>query len=64
MRNNSLERSQKTLEAAKAMKLTSNELLKLNIVDEVIKEPLGGAHRDKETTLANIRLSLKKFTRF
>ena len=50
----------KTLEAAKAMKLTSNELLKLNIVDEVIKEPLGGAHRDKETTLANIRLSLEK----
>ena len=50
----------KTLEAAKAMKLTSNELLKLNIVDEVIKEPLGGAHRDKETTLANIRLSLQK----
>ena len=50
----------KTLEAAKAMKLTSNELLKLNIVDEVIKEPLGGAHRDKETTLVNIRLSLQK----
>ena len=50
----------KTLEAAKAMKLTSNELLKLNIVDEVIKEPLGGAHRDKETILANIRLSLEK----
>ena len=35
----------KSLEAAKAMKLTAEELLKLGIIDEVIKEPLGGAHR-------------------
>ncbi len=50
----------KTLEAAKAMKLTSTELLDLNIVDEVIKEPIGGAHRDRETILENIKISIQK----
>ena len=33
----------KSLEAAEAMKLTAQQLLKLGIVDEVIEEPLGGA---------------------
>ena len=37
----------KSLEAAKAMKLTANELLKIGIIDEIILEPLGGAHRNK-----------------
>ena len=46
----------KTLEAAQAMKLTSSELLDLNIVDEVIMEPIGGAHRDRETILENIKI--------
>jgi len=50
----------KTLEAAKAMKLTSKELFNLNIVDEIIKEPIGGAHRDKEQTLENIKKSIQK----
>jgi len=48
----------KTLEAAKAMKLTSKELLDLEIIDEVIPEPLGGAHRDKEIILYNVRASI------
>jgi len=48
----------KTLEAAKAMKLTSKELLDLEIIDEVITEPLGGAHRDKEMILYNVRDSI------
>ena len=38
----------KSLEAAEAMKLTAKELLKLGIIDEIIKEPLGGAHRDND----------------
>ncbi len=50
----------KTLEAASAMKLTSKELFDLNIVDEIIEEPIGGAHRDREKTLEGIRTSLKK----
>ena len=48
----------KTLEAAKAMKLTSKELLDLEIIDEIIPEPLGGAHRDKEIILHNVRNSI------
>ena len=48
----------KTLEAAEAMKLSSKDLLKLEIIDEIIKEPLGGAHRDKELILKNVRNSL------
>ena len=52
--------SKKTLEAATAMKLTSKELFNLNIVDEIIKEPTGGAHRDKEKVLENVRISIKK----
>jgi acetyl-CoA carboxylase, carboxyl transferase, alpha subunit len=50
----------KTLEAAKAMKLSSEDLLELNIIDEGILEPSGGAHRDKELTLNNIKISIEK----
>tara|TARA_Y100001970_G_scaffold94803_1_gene119470 strand:+ start:7272 stop:8375 length:1104 start_codon:yes stop_codon:yes gene_type:complete len=50
----------KTLEAAKAMKLTSKELFNLNIVDEIIEEPIGGAHRDKEKIIEKIRAVLIK----
>ena len=50
----------KTLEAAEAMKLTSKQLFDLNIIDEIIKEPIGGAHRDKDKILENVRESIKK----
>ena len=50
----------KTLEASKAMKLSSRDLLNLDIIDEIIEEPLGGAHRDKQTILNNVKNSLKK----
>ena len=50
----------KTLEASKAMKLTSKDLLELNIIDEIIKEPIGGAHRNKDEILKNVEISLKK----
>ena len=50
----------KTLEAASAMKLTSKELFDLNIVDEIIEEPTGGAHRDREKTLEKVGFSIKK----
>ena len=45
----------KTLEASKAMKLTSKDLLGLKIVDEIIHEPLGGAHRDRDKILKEIK---------
>ncbi len=50
----------KMLDAAKAMKLSANDLLELQIIDEIIKEPTGGAHRDKNLILNNIKNSLKK----
>ena len=50
----------KSLEAAKAMKLTANELLKMQIVDEVIKEPIGGAHRNKEQIISSTKEVLKR----
>ena len=50
----------KTLEAATAMKLSSEELLNLKIIDEIIPEPLGGAHRDKNLILDTIKSSIEK----
>lgn len=42
--------AEKSIEAAEALKITSNDLLKLNIIDGIIKEPLGGAHYNPELT--------------
>ena len=50
----------KVKEAAEALKLTAEELEKLGIVDEIIPEPLEGAHRDWETTFENFRKYVKK----
>ncbi len=50
----------KTLEASKAMKLSSKDLFDLEIIDEIISEPLGGAHRDKDLILDNVRNSIRK----
>ena len=50
----------KMLDAAKAMKLSAKDLLELNIIDEIIREPLGGAHRDKNLLLQNLEDSIKK----
>lgn len=44
--------------AASALKLTGADLLKLGIIDEVISEPLGGAHRDPQLTAQNLKSSI------
>ena len=54
----------KMLDAAKAMKLSAKDLLELNIIDEIIDEPLGGAHRDKNLLLQNLENSIKKNLEF
>jgi len=51
---------EKVKEAAEALKLTAKDLLKLGIVDDIIPEPLEGAHRDWKTTFANFRVYVKK----
>ena len=48
----------KMLDAAKAMKLSAKDLLKLKVIDEIIPEPLGGAHRDRDTMLENLKTSI------
>ncbi|HSG60199.1 MAG TPA: acetyl-CoA carboxylase carboxyltransferase subunit alpha [Pseudomonadales bacterium] len=50
--------SEKAPEAAEAMGLTSDSLIKLGIVDASIDEPLGGAHRDLDTMAASIKAHL------
>ncbi len=50
----------KMLDAAKAMKLSAKDLLELNVIDEIIQEPLGGANRDKNLILNNVRQSISK----
>ena len=50
----------KSLEAAEAMKMTAKNLLDLGIIDEVIPEPLGGAHRDPELIAIDIKNSIIK----
>jgi len=50
----------KMLDAAKAMKLSAKDLLELKVIDEIIPEPLGGAHRDKDQMLDNLRNSITK----
>jgi len=51
----------KSLEAAQAMKLTANELLKMKIIDEIIEEPIGGAHRNKEQVIFSTKEVLIKY---
>jgi len=50
----------KMLDAAKAMKLSAKDLLNLKVIDEIIFEPLGGAHRDRDLMLENLKESLGK----
>ena len=50
----------KSLQAAEAMKLTAKDLFKLGIIDEIIPEPLGGAHRDPDLIAEDIKHSIIK----
>jgi acetyl-CoA carboxylase carboxyl transferase subunit alpha len=43
--------SARAIDAATSMKITAQDLLELGVIDDIIPEPLGGAHRDKTTTI-------------
>ena len=45
-------------QAAEALKLTSKDMLKNKLIDKIIKEPIGGAHFDRETTFKTVRKEL------
>lgn len=49
--------------AAKALRFTSNSLLELRVVDEVIAEPLGGAHRDHQQAALRLKTYLARTLR-
>src|SRR5213082_1925108 len=47
-------------EAAEALKLTAQDLLKLEVVDQIISEPVGGAHRDYDSVAVNLGAALRR----
>jgi acetyl-CoA carboxylase carboxyl transferase subunit alpha len=46
-------------QAAGALKMTSKDLLKMGLIDEVIREPLGGAHRDHHRAASHLKMHLR-----
>ncbi|HEY5315266.1 MAG TPA: acetyl-CoA carboxylase carboxyltransferase subunit alpha [Pirellulales bacterium] len=50
-------------QAARALKITSKDLLRLGVIDDVIEEPLGGAHRDHHQMAARLKTYLTKSLR-
>ena len=52
--------AEKASDAAEAMKVSAQELIKIKIVDEIIKEPLGGAHRDYKEVSESVRSCILK----
>ena len=49
----------RTLDAARAMKLSAKDLLDLKVIDEIVPEPVGGAHRDRNLILDNVRETIE-----
>lgn len=52
--------SGKRQDAATMMKITAQDLLKFGIIDGIVQEPVGGAHRDPEKTIASIRDAISR----
>ena len=50
--------AEKAAEASEAMKLNAKNILELQLIDEMIKEPLGGAHRNYDQASSNIKNSI------
>ena len=47
-------------QAAEALKLTAKDMKRMKLVDQIIKEPLGGAHTDKEKTFSSVKDAIVK----
>lgn len=50
----------RSAEAAEVLRLTAYDLLEFGVIDEVVKEPLGGAHRDFESTAENLGTAIER----
>ncbi|MCG8432607.1 MAG: acetyl-CoA carboxylase carboxyl transferase subunit alpha, partial [Gammaproteobacteria bacterium] len=55
--------AEKAEEAAQAMGITSDRIKKLGLIDEILKEPLGGAHRDVEAAALDLKQALSESLR-
>ncbi|MEM1373570.1 MAG: acetyl-CoA carboxylase carboxyltransferase subunit alpha [Pseudomonadota bacterium] len=52
--------AEKMREAAEALRLTAQDLRELGVCDQIIQEPLGGAHRDRDTTIRAVGTAISK----
>ena len=52
--------AEKMREAAEALRLTAQDLMKLGVIDSIVPEPLGGAQRDRATTIAAVGKAIEK----
>lgn len=52
--------SDQAKEAAEALKLTAQDLLKLGVIDTIVPEPLGGAHRDRDKAIADLAAAITR----
>ncbi len=50
----------KAKDAALALKITAGDLIELKVIDEIIPEPLGGAHRDPQAAIAALDDAIKR----
>jgi len=50
----------KARDAAEAMKITADDLLKLKVIDAIVKEPVGGAHRDPQRAISQAGRAIEK----
>ena len=50
--------TEKMREAAEALRLTAQDLLKLGVCDQIITEPTGGAHRDRDTAMYEVGITI------
>ena len=52
--------AEKAADAAQALGITAKRLKSLELIDQIIAEPLGGAHRDYETVMDNVRKTIRQ----
>ncbi|MGH7198822.1 MAG: acetyl-CoA carboxylase carboxyltransferase subunit alpha [Candidatus Omnitrophota bacterium] len=53
----------KAPEAAAALKLTAKDLMEMKLIDDMVKEPLGGAHRNPQETAENLKAAIQKYAK-
>ena len=51
----------RTIEAAAALKLTADDMLKIDVIDKVVQEPIGGAHRNPHKTIEDVGNEIEKY---